>query len=39
MQKKYIETGKIVGTHGVRGEMRVQAWCDSLKIFTSDGGG
>ena len=35
MQKKYIETGKIVGTHGVRGEMRVQAWCDSLKIFTS----
>ena len=34
MQKKFIETGKIVGTHGVRGEMRVQAWCDSLKIFT-----
>lgn len=28
MLKKYIEAGKIVGTHGVRGEMRVQPWCD-----------
>lgn len=34
MPKKYIETGKIVGTHGVRGEMRVQAWCDTPEIFT-----
>lgn len=29
MLKKYIEAGKVVGTHGVRGEMRVQPWCDS----------
>lgn len=34
--KKYLETGKIVGTHGVKGMVRVQAWCDSpdfLKQF------
>ena len=29
MKEKYIETGKIVGTHGIRGEVRVQPWCDS----------
>lgn len=33
MLKKYIEAGKIVGTHGVRGEMRVQQWCDSSDVF------
>lgn len=27
--KQYLETGKIVGTHGVKGEMRVEPWCDS----------
>ena len=34
--KKYLETGKIVGTHGVRGMVRVQPWSDSgefLKQF------
>ncbi len=25
----YLEAGEIVGTHGVRGEVRVQPWCDS----------
>lgn len=29
MIKKFIETGKIVGTHGVRGALRVQYWSDS----------
>lgn len=29
MLKKYLEVGQIVGTHGVRGEMRVNPWCDS----------
>ncbi|MCL2003736.1 MAG: ribosome maturation factor RimM [Oscillospiraceae bacterium] len=24
-----IEIGKITGTHGVRGELRVEPWCDS----------
>lgn len=34
--KRYLETGKIVGTHGVRGMVRVQPWSDSgefLKQF------
>lgn len=29
MKKEFIEAGKIVGTHGLKGEMRVEAWCDS----------
>lgn len=34
MLKKYIETGKIVGTHGVKGMVRVQAWSDSPEFLT-----
>ena len=34
MKEKYIETGKIVGTHGIRGEVRVQPWCDSPEFLT-----
>ena len=36
MQKQYLEVGKIVGTHGTRGEMRVECWAkspDFLKKF------
>ena len=33
MQKKYLEAGKIVGTHGVKGELRVQPWCDSAEFL------
>ena len=29
MLKQYLEAGKIVGTHGVRGEMRVECWCNT----------
>lgn len=43
--KKYLETGKIVGTHGVKGMVRVQPWCDSpdflkqfKKIYTDASG-
>ncbi len=32
-QKPYLEAGQIVGTHGVRGEVRVQPWCDSAQQF------
>lgn len=34
MKKQYIETGAIVGTHGLRGEMRVQPWSDSPDFLT-----
>lgn len=33
MRKQYLEAGKIVGTHGVRGELRVQSWCDTPDVF------
>ncbi|QAT50157.1 16S rRNA processing protein RimM [Caproiciproducens sp. NJN-50] len=33
MQKKFLEAGKIVGTHGVKGELRVQPWCDSAEFL------
>lgn len=29
MKKDYLELGQIVGTHGVRGEVRVNPWCDT----------
>lgn len=34
MKKQFIETGKITGTHGIRGEMRVQPWSDSPEFLT-----
>lgn len=33
MVKEFLEGGKIVGTHGVRGEMRVECWCDSPQFL------
>lgn len=31
--KKYLETGKIVGLHGLRGEVRCQYYSDSADFF------
>jgi 16S rRNA processing protein RimM len=28
MKKQYLEIGKIVSTQGIKGEVRVQPWCD-----------
>lgn len=33
MKVEYIEVGQIVNTHGVRGELKVQPWCDSAEQF------
>lgn len=33
MIKEYLEVGQIVGTHGVRGEIRVNPWCDSPEFI------
>lgn len=33
MPLKFLQAGKIVGTHGIRGEMRVQPWCDSSEFL------
>lgn len=35
MKKIYIETGKIVGTHGIKGQVRIQPWCDSPEFLCS----
>jgi 16S rRNA processing protein RimM len=34
-KKQYLEAGQIVGTHGIRGEVRVQPWCDSAEVLSS----
>lgn len=33
MNEKYLETGKIVSTHGVRGEVKVLPWADSPEFL------
>lgn len=33
MRKKFLDTGKIVGTHGIKGEVRIDPWCDSPEFL------
>lgn len=33
MIKEYLEIGKITSTHGIKGEVRVQPWCDSPEFM------
>ncbi len=33
MKKQYIEAGKITGTHGLKGEVRIDPWCDSAAFL------
>lgn len=35
MKKQYLESGKIVGTHGIKGEVRIDPWCDSPQFLAS----
>lgn len=43
-EKKMLEAGKIVNTHGINGEIKIEPWCDSARflqnfdIFYIDGG-
>ncbi len=34
-QEKYLECGKIINTHGVRGALKIEAWCDSPQVVCS----
>ena len=34
MNEKYLEAGKIVSTHGIRGEVKVLPWADSPEFLT-----
>lgn len=33
MRKQYLEAGKIVATQGLKGEVRVQSYCDSAEFL------
>ncbi len=33
MKSPYLECGRIVNTHGVKGEMKIEPWCDSPTVF------
>ncbi len=33
MKKEFIECGKILGAHGVRGVCKVEVWCDSVRVL------
>ena len=35
MKKIYLECGKILGAHGVRGVMKIESWCDSPKVLAA----
>ncbi len=44
MKKQFLEAGKIVGTHGLKGEVRIDPWCDGpeflarfKRLFDKDG--
>ena len=32
--EKYLEIGKIVNTHGFRGDVKAQSWCDFPEVMT-----
>lgn len=34
MKKRYLEIGQIVASHGLRGEVRVNPWCDDPGFLT-----
>ena len=33
MNKNYLECGKIINTHGIKGALKVESWCDSPYIL------
>lgn len=33
MKHELLEIGKVVNTHGIRGEIKLQPWCDDPEIF------
>lgn len=35
MKNEILELGKVVNTHGIRGEIKIQPWCDDPEVFDS----
>lgn len=33
MRKKYLKIGKIVGSHGIKGMVKIECWCDSPEFL------
>ena len=36
MKQPYLEAGKIINTFGIRGEVKLQPWCDSAEFLLED---
>lgn len=34
MKKEYLEAGKIINTHGIRGEVKIMPYCDSAELLS-----
>ena len=35
--QQYLEAGRIVTTHGVRGEVKLELWCDGVDFLRKAG--
>ena len=35
MKKMYLECGRVVNAHGVRGILKVEHWCDSPRVLSN----
>ncbi len=35
MKKEYLECGKVCTAHGVRGELKIEPWCDSPSVLAA----
>ena len=33
MRKQFLEAGKIINTHGIRGEVKIDPWTDAPEFF------
>jgi len=33
--EKYLECGKIINTHGYKGTVKIESWCDSVDVLCS----
>lgn len=33
MKREILELGKVINTHGIRGELKIQPWCDDPALY------
>lgn len=34
-QKQFLEAGQIVNTHGIKGEVKIDSWCDTPEVLAA----